>query len=88
MRVAALTRGALTREEARRAVETTFFAALFTGFFLAAAAGLPALDRYRFFFDFVDGAGVLVGVEGAVAPRHTPTATSAANPTLGKEIIL
>jgi hypothetical protein len=84
IRVAALTRGALMR----RAVEVTFFTALLTGFFLAAATGLPALDRYLFFFDFVEGAVVLVGVEEAVAPRHTPTATSAANPTLGKEIIL
>jgi hypothetical protein len=72
----------------RLAVDTTLRAALLTGFFLAPATGLPALDRYFFFFDFMDRTGGLLGGKGAVAPRHTPTATSAASPTLVKKIIL
>jgi hypothetical protein len=68
-----------------------FLTGVFAGrVFLAASgfgAGLPTLDRYRFFFDFVDGAAVLAGV-CVDAPRHTPTATSTAHPTLVNKIIL
>jgi hypothetical protein len=75
----------------RRTVVATFRAAVFTGAFFAAAAvlgtGFPMLDRYFFFFDFVEGAVVFVGA-ATVAPRHTPTATSAVSPTLVNEIIL
>ena len=45
------------------------------------------LDRYFFFLDFVEGAVVLVDA-GTVAPKLTPTATSAVTPTLVKKIIL
>jgi hypothetical protein len=90
MRVAALTFGALgvvTRRRTAETVLTTLFAAVFTGVFLTLATGLPALERYLFFFDFVAG-GVVFLVAGSAAPRHTPTATSTANPTLGHKIIL
>src|SRR5271163_4343536 len=94
MRTAALTLGALgvvTRRRTAEAVFTTFLAAVFTGaFFVLAAvlgAGLPMLDRYLFFFDLVDG-GVVLVLTGTEAPRHTPTATSTANPTLVNKIIL
>jgi hypothetical protein len=68
-----------------------FTGALFTGVFFAATvlgAGLPMLDRYLFFLTLVEGAVVFFVAETVVAPRHTPTATSAVSPTLGKEIIL
>jgi hypothetical protein len=69
----------------------TFFGAVFTGAFFAVAAvfgaGLPTLDRYFLFFDFVEVAVVLVGVVVA-APRHTPTAKDRTHPTLASEIIL
>jgi hypothetical protein len=72
-------------------VVATFFGAAFTGAFFAVAAVLgavlPTLDRYFFFFDFVEGAVVLVGVVVA-APRHTPTATDRTHPTLASKIIL
>jgi hypothetical protein len=67
-----------------------FFAGVFgAGAFAAAVLGtaFPTLDRYRFFFAVVEGAVVLL-VAGTVAPRHMPTAASAASPTLGKKIIL
>jgi hypothetical protein len=76
----------------RRAVAAGFFeVADFTGAFFAAAAvfgaGLPTLDRYFLFFDFVEGAVVFVG--GVVAaPRHTPRATDRTHPALASEIIL
>jgi hypothetical protein len=97
--VAALTRGVATRRRTAEAVLAvvleaevpTFFATVFTGAFFAVAAvfgaRLPTLDRYFLFFDFVEGAVVLVGVVVA-APRHTPTATDRTHPTLASEIIL
>jgi hypothetical protein len=81
----------LTRRRTAEVVATTFFAAVFAGAFFVLArvlgAGFPTLERYFFFFDFVEGAVFFFGA-ASVAPRHTPTATSTASPTLGNEIIL
>jgi hypothetical protein len=91
MRAAALTFGARGVATRRRTVVATFVAAVFTGAFFVATvlgAGLPILERYFFFLNRVDGAVVFFVAGAVVAPRHTPTATSAANPTLVNEIIL
>jgi hypothetical protein len=77
----ALTLGARGAEGRRWTAVTTFFATAVLG------ADLPMLDRYFFFFETLEE-GVVFFVAGVVAPRHTPTARSAVNPTLGKEIIL
>jgi hypothetical protein len=78
------------RRRTEEAVVPAFLAADFTGVFVVLAtvfgAGLPMLDRYRFFFGFVTGAVVFVGA-GTDAPKHTPSEASAATPTLKNEII-
>jgi hypothetical protein len=82
----------MRRRRAEVVVVAGFLTGVFAGgvFILATGlgAGFPTLDRYRFFFfDFVEGAVVFVGAV-VDAPRHTPTATSTANPTLANGIIL